>query len=332
MGIFRFYLASIVALTHLAIEIGVYKNQFIGLNLDAEDAVNIFFFISGFIIPLSYSKKYNQNNFLVSYNYFFLARIIRIFPIYFLSILLIYFDYKFLNIIKLSQHSPFGYDNINNIIQELFLFKEYYSLNAPAWSLNVEFRWYLIIPIYIFLSNFFKEKNNKKIIFYLNTIIIFSLLFYFFKNLFLLKSLWYFFGGLITFKIFSIIKINKFNLRTNILILLPLILISFFLSKQFSLFIHLIVTFVLCLSINYKNKFDSILGDLSYPIYILHMPIMIIIYLQVNKYLQIFLSSNNIFYNFTSFFISYLILVLICLIVNLVYQNPIDKLKKKYLN
>lgn len=331
MGIFRFYLASIVALTHLAIEIGVYKNQFIGLNLDAGDAVNIFFFISGFIIPLAYVKKYNFNNFLVSYNYFFLARIIRIFPIYFLSILLIYFDYKFLNIIKLSQHSPFRYDNINNIILELFLLKEYYSLNSPAWSLNVEFRWYLIIPIYIFLSNFLKKKTIK-IIFYLNTIIIFSLLFYFFKNLFLLKSLWYFFGGLITFKIFSIIKINKFNLRTNILILLPLILISFFLSKQFSLFIHLIVTFVLCLSINYKNKFDSILGDLSYPIYILHMPIMIIIYLQVNKYLQIFLLSNNIFYNFTSFFISYLILVLICLIVNLVYQNPIDKLKKKYLN
>ena len=62
------------------------------------------------------------------------------------------------------------------------------------------------------------------------------------------------------------------------------------------------------------------------------MPIMITIYLQVSKKLEKLFLRDSDFFNLVAYFISYLIFLSICHLVNLVYQNPIDKLKKKFLN
>jgi len=71
------------------------------------------------------------------------------------------------------------------------------------------------------------------------------------------------------------------------------------------------------------------MGELSYPIYILHVPVLIPIYLLVNKYyLQIFPMQSP--YDWIiKYTIAYIIFCFCCFIILTIIQKPIDLIRNK---
>lgn len=118
--------------------------------------VAFFFFLSGALLSISLRKTSASRKMYLRY---ICKRLLRIYPAYFLSLLL-------LTII--SQPS------LRDFLQHLFLlhsldFRTFGSINYPYWSLSVEFITYLIIPLLLWFS---KGSNRMAV---LTSIIIISL-------------------------------------------------------------------------------------------------------------------------------------------------------------
>lgn len=173
----RFIAIFMVLLEHFA--------MFIGRPLSAGFyGVNLFFVISGFLITSILIK--DKNPFKKAYLNFLGRRSLRIFPIYYLTILLLY-------IIQ----TP----NINERILYLLTYTynyQYTTLNFPSepyspfWSLSVEEQFYLFFPLVVLLL----RKNR---VFFLAICLLF----------FTVASLQLFFD------LFSISKYNYMGLLTN---------------------------------------------------------------------------------------------------------------------
>ncbi len=103
MGTFRFFLAFLVALYHIAQDIQFY--HYIDWPLGIGMVINSFFVISGFIIILTLNKNYfTGDSYLKQSSRYYLNRILRIYPLYILSILFYYLDASLINIINAEDH------------------------------------------------------------------------------------------------------------------------------------------------------------------------------------------------------------------------------------
>ncbi len=103
--------------------------------------VNLFFALSGFLIfhhLLNNWPKNNIKSFLYTY---FLKRTLRIIPVYFAALLIVY-----LNLIP--NYQPTQPITWQITLQHFFFIQEYYSspLIIPLWSVAVEEKFYLIAP------------------------------------------------------------------------------------------------------------------------------------------------------------------------------------------
>ncbi|AIY12353.1 acyltransferase family protein [Cellulophaga baltica] len=135
-----------------------------------QEAVLLFFIISGFSIGLSVFKK--PLNSSRSINTYFYRRFKRILPIYWISIIIAFLTGYFLKILYLPDFSF-----INLLANLLFIqtsssisdsWAVPYGLNGPLWSLSFEMFFYLIFPIAYYI--------NKKYLFKINIYIKYLLL------------------------------------------------------------------------------------------------------------------------------------------------------------
>lgn len=131
--------------------------------------VDLFFVLSGFLITDILLKTRNSPNFLKN---FYVRRVLRIFPLYYLTLICFFslfpiFNCRFLNIDFYIQHQVWFWAYLQNW---LFIF---YSPPHSAlallhfWSLSVEEQFYLVWPFIILLF-----KNPKALIY-----LLFALLF-----------------------------------------------------------------------------------------------------------------------------------------------------------
>src|SRR5215218_7009134 len=118
--------------------------------------VNIFFVLSGFLITAILLKNRNeaenlQTNKLVVFKNFYVRRALRIFPIYYLTILFILFF-----------HTPLGATITNaELVNSVFYTSNFYILNVQKWpdlttlfwSLAVEEQFYLFWPFVVLFIN-----------------------------------------------------------------------------------------------------------------------------------------------------------------------------------
>jgi len=114
------------------------------------DMVNLFFVISGFIITLLLLQEKERTN-TVSLKGFYIRRFLRIWPLYFFILAVVWVICKTTDI-----YSPFGVLNTTSIIVfTLFLVTLNPFIGAPLsvlphyWSLSVEEQYYLFVPILV---------------------------------------------------------------------------------------------------------------------------------------------------------------------------------------
>lgn len=155
----RFLLAMLVCLVHTAIFSGYAPLQWLSQNLSSSAAVKAFFVVSGFLIMMSYERS-------TSLKSYFSKRIRRIYPAYFVVIMLSAFglfwvssknstDYfsidwlrylaanlSFLNYLQLTLPGVFDANRLN-------------AVNGALWTLKIEVLFYITAPLIAILCRQF---------------------------------------------------------------------------------------------------------------------------------------------------------------------------------
>lgn len=296
-GIFRLVLAIMVALSHFGI-------RFKGLN-PGQWAVIAFYLLSGFLMQKQAEKLCSNDKKAP----FYLDRLIRIGPLYFIVMLLA---------------TPLFIGTWVDYSQNICLFPLNYAmftnvpiLIGPAWSLACEAHFYLLIPIIFH----FKERSLK-------ILCCVSLLIFALSPSLPHTTFWAYTGLPGIFFVFAsgmLIAKDQLSFVRKIWIILFVLLVVFSLLKMFipsipagininvSLgFVLLFPVFLFLSHLPSSNKFDRKIGLLSYPLFLCHEPV-------AHYIRQLWGSQNAAIYLSASLLVA--ILLVICV------EVPFDKIR-----
>ena len=223
--------------------------------------VEIFFVISGVVIPFSMHKGgYELKNFKI----FLLKRIIRIEPPYLISIIIVIVLGYASTLSSYYRGEPFQPNLINLLCHLGYLnaFFQYDWLNPVYWTLAIEFQYYLLIAL------IFPLLSSKKTYVWIFTIIIFNLLSLALpSHNFIFSYSLYFTIGIIMHK-FLVGEIPSYLYYSIISILSIFLFIKFDLPGIISGLIPVILIFS-----QLENKIFKFFGNISYSVYLLHVPV-----------------------------------------------------------
>jgi peptidoglycan/LPS O-acetylase OafA/YrhL len=309
----------------------------------AQEFVVVFFVLSGFFIALSFEK----NNW--SFKDFFVNRIIRIYPPYLFSLFIGLGVFTFINF-----YNPFLFSGLSDrailvritnsynemdfegFVKALFFLpkNDYLAGNISYWSLLPEWIFYLTIPLLIskkhiamiifgvcYFVNFFGIAFENELLKF-----IFEYGFYFFFGTFILtivrNSQWLrnVPSKQISYLIVMILFISTIGL--GVLELKPYSTITACLLTAAS-----IITLITYPIKGTAFKIGEFLGDISYSLYILHLPIYYFLYSLLTKAM-----NTEVFYNRIYWFAVPLAVIFSWLSYLMIERNTmkyIDVLKSK---
>lgn len=303
--------------------------------------VTLFFVISGFLITYLITKeKEKYGDF--SFKKFYLRRALRIWPLYYLILLLSYFFFTdselpnrtiLLNIL--------GFSNIPPAL------KSGWEGSPQIWSIGVEEQFYLFWPFILYLV-----PKNKMNFFIIVFIVVFTLLFPHLVNKINMltirnENLYSFtlslfaktkfncmaFGGLIGYNLALNKKwLEKIYLNKILVIFFTLLAFIIWVSNlRFGLFSYEVYSLLFGLMIlsvvknnffNIDNKITKFLGNISYGIYMYHWMV-ILVFIKI-------LPKNVENYNFYLYSLTISITVLISWISYHTYEKYFLNLKKRF--
>ena len=291
--------------------------------------VNIFFAISGFIFCCIYVKSEKK----ITLKNFWVNRFARLYPLHFLTLILVLFlqnfsfnEYGFYQIISVNDFYHF-------ILNLFFIsgwgFAENYSFNWPIWSVSLELITYAIF--------FFSLVNIKKSVF-IKALFVLLVLVIFRKldlvknvNFIALESIIYytsiFYTGVLVYFFVNKFKNNYLQFFVSV-ILISLAYIGNFKTLLFCPgLLMLFLVFENYLGKKIRKIFCS-LGDLTYSMYLLHIPtqiLLILIFQNMNIEMSVFLEIHFfIFYILFIILISYLSFHIIEKNLNKKIRNYLD--------
>ncbi len=284
--------------------------------------VVLFFVLSGFLITylLLVEEKVQKN---INIRKFYIRRILRIWPLYYLIIILAFFVFPYIKVFLIPGYEKeivFTNFNIKLLLYAIFfpnLVTGVVGLVPYAshtWSIGTEEQFYLVWPI---LMKYFKKFRILLMLF----IIVFYLSFKGFlltdysqiiPYKFIIIEFWRSFnidcmaiGGIFAILLFQKNKIIAF-LNNNLVFYISLFLALFLIIngisfKNFQYEIYAVLFGIIILNfatndkikINLENRFFNYLGNISYGIYMYH-PIAIV--LSIKLCLSIDLTSNWLIY------------------------------------
>ena len=255
-----------------------------------QTSVALFFMITSFLFI---SKLLNSEKKEFNWNTFFIARIFRLVPMYYISLLLVIFlimasshwklnvsPLKFLvSIVKWGSFTILGGPPINATT---------YPVNAGVvWSLPYEWLFYFSLPLF----SLFILKTKPPII-YIFFGICFMIYFYFHNIKYLgenLYNIYSFAGGCIAPFLLKYTSISDrikttYSIYTNIIILIFLFIIGYF-STTHNIFCLILISVIFTLIALggslfglLKNPVLKFLGEISYSTYLLHGIILFIVF------------------------------------------------------
>ncbi len=224
--------------------------------------VDVFFVISGFVIPYAmYRGRYQISNFWK----FLSKRFLRIEPPYLVSILMV----LMLNFV--STLSPYyrgagfqiDFTALALHLGYLNAFFDYPWYNDVYWTLAIEFQYYLIIALVFPLLLHPNKLWSYMVIF----LLAFSG-FWIDKHSLILNYGLLFVAGILMFQ-FRVGYINKQTF--GLLLLATLILIFVRFDKRY--LIAALLPYFFIMYLDFSDKVSKFLGDISYSLYLVHIPI-----------------------------------------------------------
>ena len=290
--------------------------------------VPMFWAISGFVFAFVYLDETKT----IKGKQFFINRFARLYPLHFATLIIVAFvqfvNFRFFENFQIYQSN----DLYHFILQFFFIsgwgFEKGYSFNAPIWSVSIELVVYVFFFFSIIYLNKYKFKFVIPIYLLLLTIDKLNILETFtFAGSTLIDCAKLFYSGILIFYIQKIFSKKIFLL----IISLFLMIMSFIGNFKLFLFFPSLLLFFVSIEIfiheRLKNIF-SILGNLTYAIYLLHIPVQISLILLVG-YFNI---GNEIFIN-NYFFVVYIFFMLFLsyFCFNL-YEKPINKKIRAFFN
>lgn len=301
----RFFLATTVVLFHVP---QLCKNQGLPFFDDLPifhrgvEAVYMFFVLSGFLIIRSIYIAKMKGTF--SIKNFYMRRVLRIFPLYYL---IVFFGFFFYNVFlpALDIPYPINYDLKTGLLLTIFFIPNMFVQYSPGgilevlWSIGIEEQFYILIAPLLYLIS--KNKIFKALLFIASIyFIVFHLEFFKFLRTFNFVYFYMLSGGLIAIleekNKLNFIKNNKILpviivlctvvfFTTNLFQFENLIVKNLFITILFSLFIYLI-SFANS-GVILKNTYLDYLGKISYGIYMYHviaLNIVVFVFLKIEKY------------------------------------------------
>jgi peptidoglycan/LPS O-acetylase OafA/YrhL len=279
----RFIAAIFIVIYHFGGEIFLFSRPPLSLlTAQANLYVSYFFVLSGFVMIVAYSNKEHIDT--VEY---YKKRFARIYPVYLLAIIAL--------IAFMAAINEYHFDGLllNLFFLQAWIPSESTSFNGPAWSLSVEMVFYLVFP---WLFNYIYKKQHLKMLagiiiaIWLVTQIYFTLHFrdrpddylsfcpLMHINEFLMGNLA---GLLFVWKLQN----RKANYDWHIVILMALLVLALkfhpgFINYHDGVLAVLYVPLIMALALNtgvlttvFKMKPLVYLGEISYSIYILQVPV-----------------------------------------------------------
>jgi len=297
-------------------------------------AVNAFFIVSGFYMAFILNEKYIGKN--KSYNLFITNRFMRIFPVYWVVLLLfvIYSSIRADIIFQTYIRNIPSFTSLYFLIKNIFLFSfismpRSYILDVPAWSLGVELTFYLFAPLitrlkfkktlllllaYLFMDLFLSHT-------FLNHVIN-DIQFYFLQSQFT-----FFVLGILSYWIYT--KVKTLNIKKEVVTFTELIIIIYTLFYGFMPFLNndilaniyylLIACGIPFFFLNSrKNSVSNFLGELSYPIYISQWLVLYVL----SDYIKIVPINKNFIPMF-----EIIAVLLFSFLLYLVIMKPLDRIR-----
>lgn len=288
MGLLRLLLA-------LAVLAGHANSTLFGFEvLDAWYAVNFFFVISGFYMALVLNGTYASR----PLSTFYKSRLLRLLPLYYIGLVLGFWASS--DAIQEVFENLEGWAQIVFILQNLFIFGQDYTIalvcmpdtsgtclpslktlvNPPSWSLAVELTFYACAP-------FILKSPKKTLLFFMTGIAYFLLIktldfpamysafarageladynYYSFG-----ASMMYFGAGALAY------HVQRGTIQANYPVGIVIVLALAAIDSHLPAWQLALVIFALpvLFQLTAQNKLDRIIGELSYPVYILHWPIL----------------------------------------------------------
>lgn len=269
-------------------------------------AVQFFFVLSGFIFHWLYSQRIASGE--ETARSFFILRFSRLYPLHVLTLIIV----AALQIVanqSLDHYITYPVNNLKHFLLNLGLvqhwgFQNWFSFNAPSWSISAEIFAYIV---------FFSIMRLGGTRIWHSIAVILLAFFAYAYNAALAEVVLCFFVGCITFSVYqSLIQhYLKFSTAVSLILLTSVYLISYTellvtditLIKSSFPFIVLLLA-VIQNQLQECGRHFALIGDLTYSTYLLHFPLQLAILLLV----QTNLVSTNID---STFFIAFFVILLL---------------------
>ena len=314
-------------------------------------AVQFFFVLSGFIFFFMYKDMIFSKS--ISFKNFIILRLSRLYPLHLLTLFIMLFLQLYYNYLN-DSYFIYEENNLKNFLLHILLIQEWglvasqWAFNAASWSISVEFLLYIVFfyVALIGIKNLFQSILSLIIAFILFVIIQPEA-----TNL-MVGFVCFYIGGVTYFFYIHLKKIINIDKTTKILTLFFLIILnviifgrflnSYFLTLQnnlefligdrFLLLLYFVkfplIILTLALMQNFFNNLGKslkLLGDMSYTIYLVHVPVEIIYSIIDTQIIKINYDSNYFFliYFVTIFLFSFVIFAF--------FEIPLKKFIRKKL-
>jgi peptidoglycan/LPS O-acetylase OafA/YrhL len=303
------------------------SEQFDSIVGTGESGVLIFFAISGFILALPFLRSLN-NNTEVNLKEYFLRRLTRLEPTYFIVMIIMFLVHLVLR--------TFGLEVlISHFFASLFyshsiIYGASSIINPVTWSLEVEIQFYILLPFFIYLIfyfNFFARLFAYLLLLFLIPFFLHQLpLGDFYLDKSILNFIQYFFSGILVADCYINLKIRDSLILVDFIGLISLIsifLIEYLGGQKILMPIALIFSFWAVLKGKivksfFSNSIISVIGGMCYSFYLLHYPLFYFL-IKLGFYIPI---QNNVLFTIVNILFLTVFTTIICSIAFLFIEKP----------